>query len=79
MVGTTGAGDSTVAGLLMAILRHQSIEQSLLSAVRVGAWRVQSRDGEQGIPLWERLATDQAADWQQACVHARFAGLVSRQ
>lgn len=65
VVGTTGAGDTTVAGLLMAILRHQSIEQSLLSAVRVGAWRVQSRDGEQGIPLWERLATDQAADWQQ--------------
>ena len=64
VVGTTGAGDSTVAGLLMAILRYQSIEQSLLSAVRVRRWRVQSRDGEQGIPPWERLASDPAADWQ---------------
>ena len=65
VVGTTGAGDSTVAGLLMAILRHQSIEHAMLSAVRVGAWRVQSRDAEQGIPPWERLATNQAADWRQ--------------
>jgi sugar/nucleoside kinase (ribokinase family) len=65
VVGTTGAGDCTVAGLLMAILRHQSIEQALLSAVRVGAWRVQSLDAEGAIPQWERLATDQAANWQQ--------------
>jgi sugar/nucleoside kinase (ribokinase family) len=65
VVGTTGAGDSTVAGLLMAILRHHSIEQSLLSAVRVGAWRVQSSDAERGIPPWEQLASDEAADWRQ--------------
>jgi sugar/nucleoside kinase (ribokinase family) len=67
VAGTTAAGDCTVAGLLMAILRYQSIEQSLLSAVRVGAWRVQSLDGECGIPPWEQLATDRAADWRQ-CV-----------
>jgi sugar/nucleoside kinase (ribokinase family) len=65
VVGTTGAGDCTVAGLLMAILRHQTIEQALLSAVRVGAWRVQSLDAERGIPLWERLAADQAANWRR--------------
>jgi sugar/nucleoside kinase (ribokinase family) len=65
VVGTTGAGDCTVAGLLMAILRHQSIEQSLLSAVRVGAWRVQSRDAERGIPRWEQLDAGEAADWRQ--------------
>jgi sugar/nucleoside kinase (ribokinase family) len=65
VVGTTAAGDCTVAGLLMAILRHQSIEQSLLSAVRVGAWRVQSLDGERGIPPWTQLANNRAADWRQ--------------
>jgi hypothetical protein len=54
-----------VGGLLMAILRQQSIEQSLLSAVRVGAWRVQSRYSERGIPPWEQLAVDDAADWRQ--------------
>ena len=65
VVGTTGAGDSTVAGLLMAILRRQSIELLLLSAVRVGAWRVQSLEGERGIPSWEQLASDRAAGWRQ--------------
>jgi sugar/nucleoside kinase (ribokinase family) len=61
VTGTTGAGDSTVAGLVMAILCQQTIEQSLLTAVRVGAWRVQSRDGERGIPSWEQLT----AYWPQ--------------
>jgi sugar/nucleoside kinase (ribokinase family) len=65
VVGTTAAGDCTVAGLLMAILRYQSIEQSLLSAVRVGAWRVQSLEGERGIPSWEQLSDGRATGWRQ--------------
>jgi sugar/nucleoside kinase (ribokinase family) len=63
VANTTGAGDCTIAGLLMAILREQSAEEALQSAVRVGAWRVQSRDAERGIPCWEQLATGDAANW----------------
>ncbi len=52
VVGTTGAGDCTIAGFLMALLRGQSPEDTLASAVAVGACSVEQADATSGVPAW---------------------------
>ncbi len=53
VVGTTGAGDATIAGLLSALLRGMSAEQALVAAVAVGACNVEATDALSGILPWE--------------------------
>jgi len=55
VVGTTGAGDCTIAGLLMALLRGCNPEQALCSATAVGALCVQSADATSNIPAWDTI------------------------
>ncbi len=76
VVGTTGSGDATIAGLLSALLRDLSPEDSLTIAVAVGACNVEAVDALSGVPTWpvlmqrlqtgwERLPTRiPTADWQ---------------
>ena len=55
--GTTGAGDSTIAGFLMALLRGCSPQQVLQAATFVGARCVESPDATSNIPAWEDLVS----------------------
>lgn len=50
--GTTGAGDCTIAGLLMGLLRGLPCESALRHAEAVGAWSVQSAAATANIPTW---------------------------
>lgn len=75
VVGTTGAGDSTIAGLLAAISREASPEEALVQGVAVGACSVENEDAVSGIPSlaavqqriqsgWERRASSPpGTDW----------------
>jgi sugar/nucleoside kinase (ribokinase family) len=53
VVGTTGAGDATIAGLLSALLRDLSPEQAITAALAVGACNVESADALSGIRSWD--------------------------
>lgn len=53
--GTTGAGDCTIAGFLMALLRGRDPIQALRSATAVGALCVQSADATSNIPAWDEV------------------------
>lgn len=54
-VGTTGAGDCTIAGLLMALLQGHGPVEALRSATAVGALCVQSADATSNIPSWDEV------------------------
>jgi len=53
LVGTTGAGDATIAGFLAALLRGQSLEQAATMACAVGACNVEAADALSGVRSWE--------------------------
>ncbi|SDP11005.1 Sugar or nucleoside kinase, ribokinase family [Paenibacillus sp. yr247] len=59
VVGTTGAGDCTIAGFLLGLLRGTQLEHTLHTAVGVGAFNVERADAVSGIPefseVWKRI------------------------
>lgn len=63
LAGTTGAGDATIAGFLAGILRGQTVEQALTSAVAVGACNVEAPDALSGICSWEVTQGRIQAGW----------------
>jgi hypothetical protein len=63
--GTTGAGDCTIAGFLAAVLKGLPVEETLQSAVGVGAFNVEKADAVSGIPSWETLRRRIAVGWPQ--------------
>ncbi len=65
LVGTTGAGDATVAGLLAGLLRGASLDDSLLLAAAVGACSVEAADAVSGVRGWEATRQRLAAPWPQ--------------
>ena len=52
VTGTTGAGDCTIAGLLMALLSGFHPKHALRAATTVGAYCVQSANATSGVPSW---------------------------
>lgn len=50
--GTTGAGDSTVAGFLAALLRGETLERAVTAAVAVGGCNVEAADALSGVRTW---------------------------
>jgi sugar/nucleoside kinase (ribokinase family) len=68
LVGTTGAGDATIAGFLAAVLRGQSIEAALTSAVGVGACNVEAADALSGVRSWEATQARIQAGWKRAAL-----------
>ncbi|MBE1440985.1 carbohydrate kinase family protein [Paenibacillus sp. OAS669] len=54
-VGTTGAGDCTIAGFLTGLLRGLSLKESLHAAVGAGAFNVEWADATSGIPSWQEV------------------------
>ena len=55
VVGTTGAGDCTIAGLLTGMIKGLSIEETLTAAVAVGSCSVETADATSGVPHWDRV------------------------
>jgi sugar/nucleoside kinase (ribokinase family) len=73
-IGTTGAGDSTIAGFLSGLLRGLSIEAALESAVAVGAYNVEQADAVSGIPSWEEARQRIAAGWAKREISIKLLG-----
>jgi len=65
VVGTNGAGDAAIAGLLMGVLRGFGLSQSLDAAVAVGACSVEHADATAGVPGWPAIEQRIAAGWQR--------------
>ena len=86
VVNTVGSGDATVAGFLAGILRGQGPEETVTSAVAVGACNVEAADTTSGIQCWEatqervqrgwpKLGADlQASNWRWSADHALWYG-----
>ncbi|NQX67285.1 carbohydrate kinase family protein [Paenibacillus alba] len=60
VAGTTGAGDCTIAGFLLGLMRGLTLEATLHTAVGVGACNVERADATSGIPdgseVWRRIS-----------------------
>lgn len=56
VVGTTGSGDATIAGLLRALVRGYDLPRAARSAVAVGAACCEAADAISGIPVWTELS-----------------------
>lgn len=61
--GTTGSGDTTIAGLLAALLRGAGPAEVATSATAVGACSVEQVDPTSGVPSWERVTERIAEGW----------------
>jgi sugar/nucleoside kinase (ribokinase family) len=73
VVGATGSGDTTIAGFLAGMLRGLSPEETLLSAVAVGACNVQSADATSGIPAWNEVQAKMPG-WSPKAVQMQLDG-----
>lgn len=65
VMGTTGCGDSAIAGFLMAIANGLSPMESLEIAAATGACRAESPDAVSGIPSLERLKERISGGWRR--------------
>lgn len=63
VAGTTGAGDSTIAGFLAGMVRRRSPEEALIGAVGTGACCVESVDAVSGIPDYAELQRRIQSGW----------------
>jgi len=63
VVGTTGAGDATIAGFLSGLLRDLSPEEALTAAVAVGGCNVETADALSGVRSWEETLRRIAEGW----------------
>jgi sugar/nucleoside kinase (ribokinase family) len=63
VVGTTGAGDATVAGFLGALLRDLSPTEAVTMAAAVGACNVEAADAVGGLRSWEETVARVEAGW----------------
>ncbi|MFA4921909.1 MAG: carbohydrate kinase family protein [Candidatus Neomarinimicrobiota bacterium] len=60
-----GAGDSAIAGFLVAFLKGESIEMCLKYACMCGAQNVQALDTVSGIKSWEETSREIKSEWPQ--------------
>jgi sugar/nucleoside kinase (ribokinase family) len=65
VVGTTGAGDATIAGFLSALLRELSPLEAITAAVGVGACNVEGADALSGLRSWDDTRLRIADGWEQ--------------
>jgi len=74
VVGTTGAGDCTIAGFLAGLLNGAPLEQALHVAVGVGACNVERTDATSGVPSWDAVRDRIAAGWAQKPMPPHWTG-----
>jgi sugar/nucleoside kinase (ribokinase family) len=65
VVGTTGSGDCTIAGFLAAVVRGMSPEQSMQSAVAVGACNCEAADATSGVRPWSEVRRRIESGWSR--------------
>ena len=63
VAGTNGSGDSTIAGLLTALLHGEDAVAAATSACAVGACSVEEPDASSGVPRWADVVARQASGW----------------
>jgi len=63
VVGTTGAGDATIAGFLSGLLRGMLPMEAVTAALAVGACNVEAADALSGICPWEVTLRRIQAGW----------------
>lgn len=63
VAGTTGAGDSTIAGFLAGLLRNLSPTQAVTLATAVGACNVEAADAVSGVRSWDETMARIKAGW----------------
>ncbi len=62
-IGTTGAGDATIAGFLAALLRNLPPTEAVTIAAAVGACNVEAPDALSGIRTWQETLSRIEAGW----------------
>lgn len=65
IASAAGAGDSAIAGFLVAFLNHESIEMCLKYACMCGAQNVQALDTVSGIKSWQETSREIKSEWSQ--------------
>jgi sugar/nucleoside kinase (ribokinase family) len=63
--GTTGAGDSTIAGFLSQIIRDVPLETALNFGAAVGAFCCEGADATSGIPARKAVEARLQTRWPQ--------------
>ncbi|MBN1993095.1 MAG: carbohydrate kinase family protein [Anaerolineae bacterium] len=63
VMGTTGAGDATIAGFLAAFLRDLPPTEAVTIAAAVGGCNVEAADAVSGIRSWEKTLARLEAGW----------------
>ncbi|MBN2046961.1 MAG: carbohydrate kinase family protein [Anaerolineaceae bacterium] len=66
VVGTTGAGDATIAGFLSSFLRELAPEAAITMAAAIGASNVEAADALSGVRDWESTAKRILSGWERA-------------
>jgi sugar/nucleoside kinase (ribokinase family) len=74
VAGTTGAGDSTIAGFLASLVRGLDPVAALRMAVAVGGCCVEAPDAISGIRPWTETTARVAAGWSRADTPPRETG-----
>ncbi len=68
VVGTTGAGDSTIAGFLYGTRNGLPLERTMTAAVAVGAFSVEAADATEGIAAWDDIWSRVESGWERLSV-----------
>jgi sugar/nucleoside kinase (ribokinase family) len=69
VAGTTGAGDSAIAGFLAALLRDLSPTEAVTIAAAVGACNVEAADALSGVRSWEETLERLEAGWPRRALN----------
>jgi sugar/nucleoside kinase (ribokinase family) len=69
LVGTTGAGDATIAGFLAAMLRGAAPERALVIAAAAGACNVEAADALSGVRPWDETLARIDGGWTTFPMH----------
>ena len=72
VVGATGSGDCTVAGMLAAVAAGQGPEQAMRSATAVGACSVEAPDATSGVPDWNTVQQRIDRGWSKRSIESRL-------
>ena len=74
LVGTTGAGDATIAGFLSGLLRGLDLKETVPMAVAVGACNVEAADALGGLRSWEETVARVEGGWAQHALEVTAPG-----
>jgi len=65
VVGTTGAGDATIAGFLYGLAGGWTLEETIAAACAVGGTSTEAADGTSGIRPWPRIEERLEGGWRR--------------